>query len=170
MVCANQQPAPGNNGFNPPSLLSIATGAPYFHNGAAAHLDAIFDERFSAHLTSGNAAFHPTELDRADLAAFLLSIDETTRPFDVIPESVICPLDFSRNTGGDDHAGESNNGEDYGAEPGATTRAATTTERSHPARSDRPPRKAHSGTRAPTREHMEAPVPEPSGKLPQCRP
>jgi len=52
---ANQQPAQGNNGFNPPSLLSIATGAPYFHNGAAANLGAIFDARFAVHLTSGNA-------------------------------------------------------------------------------------------------------------------
>jgi YVTN family beta-propeller protein len=96
---ANQQPAQGNHGFNPPSLLSIATGAPYFHNGAAATLDAIFDDRFNAHLTSGNVYFVPAAGERADLAAFLLSIDESTTPFDVIPESVICPLDFSTAAG-----------------------------------------------------------------------
>jgi YVTN family beta-propeller protein len=93
---ANQQPAQGNNGFNPPSLLGIATGAPYFHNGAAASLEAIFDDRFNSHLTSGNVNFYPTDRARGDLAAFLLSIDEATQPFDIIPESVICPLDFSQ--------------------------------------------------------------------------
>lgn len=117
---ANQQPAQGNNGFNPPSLLSIATGAPYFHNGAAANLGAIFDARFAVHLTSGNAAFYPTDRDRADLAAFLLSIDETTRPFDIIPESVICPLAFSQNPGGGDYGGQNGNGEDYGDESGGS--------------------------------------------------
>src|SRR5262249_32205618 len=53
-VRANQEPAQGNNGFNPPSLLNIVTGAPFFHNGAAATLEHIFDDRFSAHLVSGN--------------------------------------------------------------------------------------------------------------------
>jgi hypothetical protein len=95
---ANQQPAQGTRGFNPPSLLNIATGAPFFHNGAAQKLEAIFEQRFNAHLTSGNAYFRPAARDRTDLAAFLRSIDETTEPFDVIPESVICPLDFSAVT------------------------------------------------------------------------
>lgn len=107
---ANQQPAQGRNGFNPPSLLGIATGAPFFHNGAAPSLEAIFDARFDAHLTSGNVNFYPTESDRYDLAAFLLSIDENTRPFDIIPQSVICPLDFSQGVG--------NYTPDQGAEPG----------------------------------------------------
>jgi YVTN family beta-propeller protein len=94
-VRANQEPAQGRNGFNPPSLLNIVTGAPFFHNGAAPTLDAVLDARFSAHFTAGNEYFYPTERERADLAAFLRSIDEDTVPFDVIPESVICPLDFS---------------------------------------------------------------------------
>lgn len=107
---ANQQPAQGRNGFNPPSLLGVATGAPFFHNGAAASLEALFDARFNAHLTSGNVNFYPTEGDRYDLAAFLLSIDENTRPFDIIPQSVICPLDFSQGVG--------EYTPDQGAEPG----------------------------------------------------
>jgi hypothetical protein len=94
-VRANQEPAQGRNGFNPPSLLNIVTGAPFFHNGAAPTLDALFDDRFAAHLTSGNAGFYPSASERYDLAAFLRSIDEDTVPFDVIPQSVICPLDFS---------------------------------------------------------------------------
>ncbi len=93
----NGQPAQGRNGFNPPSLLSIATGAPYFHNGAAEDLQALFEERFYDHLTAGSEHFYPDARERADLAAFLLSIDETTRPFDVLEQSVICPLDFSEN-------------------------------------------------------------------------
>jgi YVTN family beta-propeller protein len=114
---ANQQPAQGRNGFNPPSLLGIATGAPYFHNGAAASLEAIFDGRFSAHLTAGNVNFYPTEGDRYDLAAFLLSIDEYTQPFDIIPESVICPLDFSQG-GGDHDQDPGATPDDDGAAPG----------------------------------------------------
>ncbi len=109
---ANQQPAQGNNGFNPPSLLSLATGAPFFHNGAAERLEAIFDERFYRHLTSGNADFYPSEGERADLTAFLLSIDEGTQPFDIIPESVICPLDFS------DYVGEGGQGGGYEEDDG----------------------------------------------------
>lgn len=127
---ANQQPAQGLNGFNPPSLLSIATGAPYFHNGAAESLAAIFEDRFNVHLTSGNVNFYPTQGEREDLAAFLLSIDETTTPFDIIPESVICPLDFSNGaapyepvesyepeSGGEEYEpGEDYAGEDYAGE------------------------------------------------------
>jgi hypothetical protein len=111
---ANQQPAQGNNGFNPPSLLGIAAGAPYFHNGAAETLDAIFEGRFNSHLTSGNVNFLPTDRDRADLSAFLRSIDETTRPFDIIPESVICPLDFSAGDYSDDYSDEDDGAGDEG--------------------------------------------------------
>jgi len=118
---ANQQPAQGRNGFNPPSLLGIATGAPFFHNGAAQSLEALFDARFNAHLTSGNVNFYPTQSDRYDLAAFLLSIDENTEPFDIIPQSVICPLDFS--AGVDDYTpptaepGDGSDETDDGYEP-----------------------------------------------------
>ncbi|MEY4549260.1 MAG: hypothetical protein RL685_5455 [Pseudomonadota bacterium] len=92
---ANQSPAQGNSGFNPPSLLGMATSAPYFHNGAAADATALFDSRFEGHTTAGNVNFIPTTRQRQDLTAFLLSIDERTSPFAIIPESVICPLDFS---------------------------------------------------------------------------
>lgn len=92
---ANQTPAAGVKGFNPPSLLGLATSAPYFHNGAAATLEATFESRFSTHLTAGNVNFIPTAQNRADLAAFLRSIDESTPTFEVIPESIVCPLDFS---------------------------------------------------------------------------
>ena len=93
---ANDQPAQGRNGFNPPALLSIATGAPYFHNGAAASLDDLYAAPFAAHLTSGNPNFLPTADQRAALSAFLLSIDESTPTFDVLAGSLLCPLDFSR--------------------------------------------------------------------------
>jgi YVTN family beta-propeller protein len=94
-VRANATAAQGRSGFNPPSLLGIAAGAPYFHNGAAATLEAMFEPRFGTHLTAGNPNFIPTADQRTALAAFLASIDESTTPFDIIDGSVLCPLDFS---------------------------------------------------------------------------
>lgn len=88
---ANNTPAQGERGFNPPSLLNVAAGAPYFHHGAAASLEAIFEPRFSAHLKAGNPNFVPTAAERAALSAFLLSIDEVTEPFSIEAGSLLCP-------------------------------------------------------------------------------
>lgn len=92
----NGQAAQGRNGYNPPSLLGIATGAPYLHAGAARDLDDLLDARFGRHITAGNPNFLPTTAEKAALKAFLLSIDESTAPFAVLPETVLCPTDFTR--------------------------------------------------------------------------
>ena len=87
----NGDPAQGRHGFNPPSLLGLATGAPYLHNGAAESLGELFDARFAAHHQAGNPNFNPTAADREALIAFLLAIDETTSPFSILPGTVLCP-------------------------------------------------------------------------------
>lgn len=66
--------AQGAMGFNPPSLLGLATSAPYLHSGAARSLSDVFAPRFAAH-----ARVSPQELP--DLIEFLRSIDESTPPF-----------------------------------------------------------------------------------------
>ncbi len=88
---ANTQPAQGRNGFNPPSLLGLSTGAPYLHNGAAVSLEDLLDARFAAHSRAGNPNFTPTADERAALAAFLLSIDESTTPFSIVDGTLLCP-------------------------------------------------------------------------------
>ena len=71
--------AQGLKGFNPPSLLGLATSAPYFHHGASATLDAVFTDATAAtHLASGNANFTVDATQRRQLVAFLRSIDEST--------------------------------------------------------------------------------------------
>jgi YVTN family beta-propeller protein len=73
----------GVNGFQPPSLFSINYHAPYLHRGQAQTLDAVFPLHG---LGAGASGFPPTttiqtELsaaDRANLLAFLQSIDGTT--------------------------------------------------------------------------------------------
>jgi len=77
-------PAQGATGFNPPSLVGLSLGAPYFHAGNARTLEEAFDGVFVSH----HAAFSANFLANADatqirqLAAFLLSIDDTTTPVD----------------------------------------------------------------------------------------
>ncbi|MBK7864005.1 MAG: hypothetical protein IPJ65_36445 [Archangiaceae bacterium] len=66
--------AQGALGFNPPSLLGLATSAPYFHSGAARTLAEVFAPRFGAH-----GRVDGREL--TDLVEFLRSIDESTEPF-----------------------------------------------------------------------------------------
>jgi len=90
----NASPAQGRNGYNPPSLLGLAAGAPYLHHGAVKSLTELFDARFSAHVAAGNPNFAPTADDKAKLIAFLLSIDEGTAPFPILPETVLCPTGF----------------------------------------------------------------------------
>lgn len=91
-VRANGQPAQGRNGFNPPSLLGLSVGAPYLHHGAAASLEDLLDVgRFSSHIQAGNPNFVPTADDRAALAAFLTSIDESTETFSIGAGTLLCP-------------------------------------------------------------------------------
>ncbi len=89
----NNGPAQGRNGFNPPSLLGIATGAPYYHNGSAATLADALGARFQAHLVAG-APNPPTAADVTALVAFLFSIDESTTPFGIRPDTTLCPTPF----------------------------------------------------------------------------
>jgi hypothetical protein len=83
--------AQGATGFNPPSLVGMATGAPYFHAGNARTLEELFADTFSAHHTALSANFLATG-DRAtqvrQLVAFLLSIDDdamTVGPMGALP-------------------------------------------------------------------------------------
>ncbi len=76
--------AQGATGFNPPSLLSSGTSAPYFHGGNARTLEEVFNTAFAGHHTALSANFLETDTAsmRAthvqQLVAFLLSIDEST--------------------------------------------------------------------------------------------
>ncbi len=70
------------NGYNPPSLLGVATGGPYLHAGNARTLESLFSATFDKHHTALAANFLQ-ESDPAKKAAivqklvhFLLSIDE----------------------------------------------------------------------------------------------
>jgi len=75
-------PAQGNadtgRGYNPPSLLGVQIGAPYFHAGNARTLEELFDDvAFNKHHQSAIAsAFTIDATKRAQLVAFLLAIDE----------------------------------------------------------------------------------------------
>lgn len=78
--------AQGRLGYNIPSLYGLAVGAPYLHHGGAGDLTELFDNpAWLAHATAGNpvwlSAGTPAEIAgrKADLAAFLLSIDAGTR-------------------------------------------------------------------------------------------
>lgn len=82
--------AQGALGFNPPSLLGLATSAPYFHHGAATTLHAAFDARFTRHLQARVPGFAPTPAELDDLVAFLESIDGTTIPFPVPAGADVC--------------------------------------------------------------------------------
>lgn len=83
--------AQGAHGFNPPSLLSLGTSAPYMHAGAAGTLDQALDlNKFSQHINAGNSAFALTATQADQLKAFLLSIDGTTAPFPVPAGQDLC--------------------------------------------------------------------------------
>jgi hypothetical protein len=80
--------AVGQTGFNIPSLLGVAAGAPYFHGGNARTLEEVFDDAFRAHHQAVARGFLPAdELNRADkvraLVVYLLSIDDTKEPVTV---------------------------------------------------------------------------------------
>lgn len=69
----------GASGYNIPSLVGLALGAPYFHAGNARTLEEVFDEVFVAHHAHAailTPAFQPTPTELRDLVSYLLSIDE----------------------------------------------------------------------------------------------
>jgi 6-phosphogluconolactonase (cycloisomerase 2 family) len=76
--------AQGAGGFNPPALIGMAIGAPYFHAGNARTLEESFDGVFVSH----HAAFSANFLANSDpaqirqIVAYLLSIDDSTTPVD----------------------------------------------------------------------------------------
>lgn len=86
-----QTAAQGNEtdgkGYNPPSLLGLAAGAPYFHAGNARTLEEAFSSTFAAHYASPVAAagFLSQVGDVSKLVAYLLSIDESSPPVPIPP-------------------------------------------------------------------------------------
>jgi cytochrome c peroxidase len=97
-------PTGDGRGYNPPSLLSLATGAPYLHAGNARTLEALFASTFAVH----THALAPNFLTDTDpnvvkakvnsLVQYLLSIDEDT-PYITIPDpgaagGSLCPASF----------------------------------------------------------------------------
>jgi hypothetical protein len=89
----------GASGFNVPSLLHLATRAPYFHAGNARTLEEAFDPVFRAHYQAIVPDFLEDSADRDQkvraLVAFLLTIDEATHledvPTDLGFNPVLCP-------------------------------------------------------------------------------
>ena len=73
--------AQGATGFNPPGLVGMATGAPYFHAGNARSLEELFSDTFTAHYQAHSVNFL-TGSDRAvqtrQIIAFIQSIDDST--------------------------------------------------------------------------------------------
>ncbi|HUQ08029.1 MAG TPA: YncE family protein [Kofleriaceae bacterium] len=80
-----QARAQGRLGYNVPSLYGMALGAPFFHHGKAATLEAMLDDSaWSTHATAGNPNWLLQGSDaqiaqrKTDLLNFLLSIDPAT--------------------------------------------------------------------------------------------
>lgn len=78
-IRANGVGALGGIGFNVPSLLGVAYHAPYFHDGSAQTLEAVFDAHV---LGGGTIASELTASQQADLLLFLRSIDGATKQFE----------------------------------------------------------------------------------------
>jgi cytochrome c peroxidase len=78
MVTLGQGGAATSRGFNVPSLLGVQTGAPFFHGGNARTLEEVFDETFFAghHRSAVAQVFDPTDDQKRQLVAYLLSLDE----------------------------------------------------------------------------------------------
>jgi len=70
-----------SRGFNPPSLLGLQVGGPFYHGGNARTLEEVLDARFSGHHQSAIApAFTVDATKIRQLVAFLMSIDESSAP------------------------------------------------------------------------------------------
>ncbi|MBL8605452.1 MAG: hypothetical protein JNK72_26210 [Myxococcales bacterium] len=76
--------AQGASGFNPPALIGMGAGAPYFHAGNARTLEETFNDVFVAHHRTLSANFLSNSSTRAteirQIVAFILSIDDSTMP------------------------------------------------------------------------------------------
>lgn len=94
MTTAAQGAAPDGRGYNPPSLLGLQVGAPFFHAGNARTLEELLDDAlFHEHHRSAIAqGFTPDADTTRQLVAFLLSIDEGEPPL---------PIPAKGATGGD---------------------------------------------------------------------
>ena len=85
--------AQGFRGYNVPSLYGMTLGGPFLHHGQAATLEALFStSSFGSHWKAGAPNFDPSkETNRADLIAFIESIDATT-PEIALPSGFdLCP-------------------------------------------------------------------------------
>jgi hypothetical protein len=78
MKTAGQGAFDTGRGFNPPSLLGMQVGAPYFHAGNARSLEEVFnDALFAGHHRSAIAqVFTPDATKTRQLVAYVLSLDE----------------------------------------------------------------------------------------------
>lgn len=92
--------AQGATGFNPPSLLGMVTGAPYFHGGNARTLEESFSATFDKHHKALATLFSPSATEVGQLVAFLSSIDNDATPV-AVPVSGgitfdpdLCPKSF----------------------------------------------------------------------------
>jgi mono/diheme cytochrome c family protein len=98
MVTKGQGAADTGRGFNPPSLLGMQVGAPYFHAGNARTLEELFADNaavsFKGHYQTQIAAvFDPNLGQSVDaIVQYLLSIDEDEPTFAIPAKG---------NTGGD---------------------------------------------------------------------
>ena len=57
-------------------------------------LEVLLSDEFGDHLRAGNQVFSPTEQERADLIAFVRSIDDTTDTIAVPSGQRFCPQGF----------------------------------------------------------------------------
>lgn len=86
--------AQGIMGYNPPSLFSLSAGGPLFHHGQAETLEEAFDEAFADHFRANSVNFlvgANAAQQKADLIAFLLSIDANTAPVSPDNAQDLCP-------------------------------------------------------------------------------
>jgi YVTN family beta-propeller protein len=93
-------------GYNVPSLIGVATGAPFLHAGNVRTLEALFDKKFVEHTRALSPNFltdnDPAAVDsqKGELIQYLLSIDEDKLPVS-LPEvagaqgGALCPKEFS---------------------------------------------------------------------------
>jgi hypothetical protein len=83
-------PSQGELGYNIPSLLGLATSAPYFHDGRALTLLDLLGPAFSAHTNAGGTGYVMSPSDVNALVVFLESIDAQTPPISPAAISDIC--------------------------------------------------------------------------------
>jgi len=88
MTTVAQGAADTGRGYNPPSLLGMQVGAPYFHAGNARTLEEVLDDAlFAAHHRSAIAqVFTPDDTMKRQLVAFLLAIDEDEPALAILPK------------------------------------------------------------------------------------